>query len=466
MYNSAVVILEENMIHKRISSTRLIPLSFLVAILGGALILMLPISSASGQWTDFITALFTATTSVCVTGLVVVDTYSYWSIFGQVIILLLIQIGGFGIITVISMLMLLTQKKFSLGSRKMLQDSLNLSTDSGILRILIKIFRGTLTIELLGACFYMIEFIPEFGVGKGIWISIFTSVSAFCNAGIDIIGATSLIEYRSKQLVLIVTMILIILGGLGYVVWFDLSHNVKKGIVNRFNPIQIFKRFSEHTKLVVSFTTLLIVSGWIVFFIAEYNNMRTIGSMSLFDKILNSLFESVTLRTAGFATFSQLSMTDFSCVISYVLMFIGGSPVGTAGGVKTVTFFLAVMGVVSYIKSKDSNVIFNRRVSEDAMRKASVIVYVSSFTIITLTLILISTNAINIQDALFEVISASATVGLTRDLTGSLNVVGKLVIILAMYLGRIGPISMAIFFAGKAKKNISNRYLEGNFFVG
>ena len=451
---------------KRMSSMRLIPLSFLFAIIIGTFFLMLPISSASGGWTDFVTALFTATTSVCVTGLTVVDTISYWSTFGHVVILGLIQIGGFGIITVVSMFMLLTQKKFSLGDRKMLQDSLNLNTDSGILKILIKIFRGTITIELIGAILFAFTFVPDFGLGRGLWVSLFTSVSAFCNAGIDIIGTNSLGEYYSNPMVLIVAMALIVLGGLGYVVWFDLSSNIKKGFVRRFNPIQIFKRLGEHTKLVLVVTFSLIIGGWIIFLIVEFNNPGTIGNMSLPDKILNSLFESVTLRTAGFATFSQLSMTDFSCVICYIFMFIGGSPVGTAGGIKTVTFFIALMGIITYIKADDTNVLFNRRVSNDAMRKATVIVYISSFTIIVMTLILISTNPINMEDALFEVISASATVGLTRNLTTSLNIVGRVIIIISMYLGRIGPISMAIFFAGRSKQKKTCNYLEGKFFVG
>lgn len=450
----------------RMSSVRLIPLSFLCAIFAGAILLMLPFSSANGQWTDFVTALFTSTTSVCVTGLTVVDTYSYWSEFGHVIILCLIQVGGFGIITVISMFMLLTQKKFSLGDRKMLQDSLNLNTDAGILKILIKIFRGTAVVELMGAVLYSFVFIPEFGVGRGIWVSVFTAISAFCNAGIDIIGPNSLGDYQSNPLVLFVTMALIILGGLGYVVWFDLSKNVRKGVIKRYTPVQVFKRFSEHTKLVLTVTFSLIMIGWITFFIAEYNNPGTLYGMSLWEKILNSLFESVTLRTAGFASITQGEMTNFSSVISYVLMFIGGSPVGTAGGVKTVTFFLALLGIITYIKSEDTNVLFYRKVSEEAMKKASVIVYVSSFVIIVLTLALISTNPVNIEDALYEVISASATVGLTRGVTPELNTIGRVIIIFAMYLGRIGPISLAIFFAGKKKKEIKRNYIEGKFFVG
>ena len=450
----------------RISSMRLIPLSFLVAVFVGAFMLMLPISSASGEWTDFVTALFTATTSVCVTGLTVVDTFSYWSDFGHVIILCLIQVGGFGIITVISMFMLLTQRKFSLGDRKMLQDSLNLNTDSGILKMLNKIFKGTAIIESIGACLYATEFVPKYGWGRGIWISVFTSISAFCNAGIDIMGSNSLCNYSSNPRILFITMMLIVLGGLGYVVWFDMYSTIKRGIKRHFTPVQIFKRFTEHTKLVLTITAGLIILGWIAIFFAEYNNPFTMRGMPFKDKVLNSLFESVTLRTAGFAAVPQDGLTDFSCVIAYVLMFIGGSPVGTAGGVKTVTFFLATMGIISYIRSDDTNVVFHRRVSEEAMRKASVIVSVSSFAVIVMTLLLISVNPVNMQDALFEIVSSLATVGLSRGLTPSLNTWGRLVVIVAMYLGRIGPISLAIFFAGRTKKKVKRNYIEGKFFVG
>lgn len=451
---------------KQISSVRLIPLSFLIAIVVGALILMLPISSADGHWTNPLVALFTSTTSICVTGLVVVDTYSYFSLFGQIIILILIQIGGLGIITVISMIMLITQKKFSLGDRKMLQDSLNLNTDVGILKLLIRMAKDVFKVEAFGAIIYSIVFIPDFGVAKGIWFSVFHSISAFCNAGIDIIGNNSLMDYKTNTLVMCNTMMLIILGGLGYVVWFDMSENIKSGMRKRFTPVQIFKRFNEHTKLVVSFTAALIIAGACFFFFAEYHNASTIGGLGLFDKVVNSFFESVTLRTAGFSSFPQESMTDFSCLMSYLLMFIGGSPIGTAGGVKTVTFFLAMLNVISYIRDEEQSVLFNRRVTDESMRKATVIVSVAAFAIICLTLLLIVTNPINMQDGLYEVISASATVGLTRGLTSQLNNVGRVIIIIAMYLGRIGPISLAIFFAGRGHRKSKCRYLEGDFFVG
>ncbi len=452
---------------KHISSAHIIPMSFLAAIIIGTILLMLPVSASDGKVTDLLTALFTATTSVCVTGLVVVDTYSHWSMFGQIVILILAQIGGLGIVTVASMFMLITRKKFSIADRLMLKDALNLNTGAGILRVLIRIFVGTLVVEMIGACLYAIRFIPQFGYGKGIWTSIFNSVSAFCNAGMDVIGANSLGDYSSDPLILGVTMVLIVLGGLGYVVWFDTADIFKKGVKNRFSPIQMWKRFSEHTKLVLSMSLFLIILGAVAVFAAECHNPATIGNMSFGDKVLNSLFQSITFRTAGFSSVSQKGLTSISCVTGYILMFIGGSPVGTAGGIKTVTFFLAVMNVVFYIRGDDKNVVFKRRVTEDMMRKASVIMSVSVFTVIVLTLLIMATNpSLRIDDVLYEVISASATVGLTRNLTTSLNAAGRVIIIIAMYLGRIGPISMAIFFAKRDNKKTASKYAVGEFYVG
>ncbi|SFQ27367.1 trk system potassium uptake protein TrkH [Butyrivibrio proteoclasticus] len=449
------------------SSEHLIPLSFLGAILIGTLLLLLPIASASGNTTDFLTAFFTATTSVCVTGLVVVDTYSHWSIFGQVVIMILAQIGGLGIITVASLFMLFTRKKISMGQRIMLTDALNLNERSGVLRILVRIIRGTIIVELLGAIIYSISFIPLLGYKKGIWAAIFNSVSAFCNAGMDVVGPTSMGIFNSNSLVLFTTMTLIVLGGLGYVVWFDLSAGILDGIKKRYSPKIIWKRLSEHTKLVLSLTGILITVGTLSFLLFEYNNAGTIGNMPLPQKILNSLFESVTLRTAGFASFSQKSMTDVSCIMAYILMFIGGSPVGTAGGVKTVTFFLATLNILSYINDDDKTLVFNRNVSYDLMRKSTVILAVSSFTVIVFTLLLMATDSsLPFADALFEIVSASATVGLSRDVTSTLNPAGRIIVIISMYLGRIGPISMAIFFAKRKNKKSSVKYIEGNFYVG
>jgi len=450
----------------RISSIHLIPLSFLAAILTGTGLLMLPAASAAGVPADFLTALFTATTSVCVTGLVVVDTFSYWSSAGHIIILLLIQIGGLGIITTVSMLMFLARQKFSLGDRLLLQDSLNLSSGKDVLVFLRRVFIGTFLVEGAGAAAYALEFVPVYGWANGLWFSLFHAVSAFCNAGIDILGSNSLINYQSHPHILCVTMLLIIMGGLGYVVWFDIASWIRRGRRRRLSFRQIAGRLSEHTKLVLSFTGILLISGTLLFLISEYNNPHTLGPMSLPDKILNSLFESVTLRTAGFAAFPQEGLNEVSCLAAYFLMFIGGSPVGTAGGVKTVTMFLVLASAGAYIRGNSEEVLFNRSISQEIMRKAAAVVTVSLLTVMGLTMPLLAVEKVSLTDGLFEVVSACATVGLSRGLTSSLSTGGRLIIILAMYLGRIGPISMAIFFTGRRAGAKGLRYAEGNYFVG
>lgn len=448
------------------SSVQMIPISFLAAILFGALLLMLPVSSVSGNWTSFVDALFTSATSICVTGLVVVDTGTYWSLFGQIVILILIQIGGLGIITIMSTILIIAQKRFTLSDRIMLKDSLNLDTTSGVIRFLLKMVRTTFGIELAGMLLYTFAFIPRYGFARGLWISLFNSVSAFCNAGMDIMGENSLVSYQSDAFVLGVTMVLIILGGGGFIVWFDLAETVKKGFKKHFTLRQIVARFSEHTKLVLCITFFLILLGTVAILIAEFNNPETIGNMNLGDKILNSLFESVTFRTAGFCTFSQKGLTGISCVFAYLIMFIGGSPIGTAGGVKTTTFYLAVLNITSYLHGEDNAKVFHKSVSAEQMRKASVIVNISIVTVIAFTLLLVGFNPIGLQDGLFEIVSASATVGLSRDITFTLNTVGKLTVTVAMYLGRIAPISMAIFLAGIHYKKKTIKNPEGNITIG
>ena len=505
----------------KLSSVHVIPLSFLGAILIGTLLLALPVSSAAGTWTPLVDSLFTATTSVCVTGLVVVDTFSYWSLFGQAVILLLIQIGGLGVITVVSTLMLIAHKRFSLGDRLMLRDAMNLDSIGGLLAFLLKVIRGTLLAELAGAILYMFAFVPRFGISRGIWASVFNAVSAFCNAGIDILGPDSLIPYRNDPLVLTVTMALIIMGGLGYVVWFDVlgksfakqgkdaAQAVKESgedprkdfteITDDFRTDaaqfgkddtgkagqhadafetaaaepeksspkgSMFKRLTEHSKLVLTISLVLIAAGTAVVFAAESNNAGTIGEFPLPLKLLNSLFQSVTFRTAGFATVPQKDLTDVSCLAAYFLMFIGGSPIGTAGGIKTTTFYFYIMNITSYIRGQNSAQVYKRSVSAGQMMKATAIVEVSMGTVLVLTLLLSATNPVGLTDALFEVMSACATVGLTRGVTPLLNTAGKLIIIAGMYLGRIGPISMALFFAGGRKEESPVHFPEGNFFIG
>ena len=449
----------------RFSAVKLIPLSFLIVILVGMFLLTLPVATVNGRSAGVLTALFTSTTSVCVTGLTVVDTCTYWSEFGQAVVLILVQIGGLGVVAVASMIMMITRKKFSLGERILLKDSLNIDKNKEILFFLKRIFKGVFITEGIGAMLFSIHFIPIFGVAKGIWTSVFQSVSAFCNAGMDIAGSNSMIGYRDSSLVMTVTMILIILGGLGFVVWFDIADTLIVGIRQRYRPTQILSHLSEHSKLVLFATFFLIMFGAVTFFLIEYDNPATIGNMSVPGKMMNSLFQSVTYRTAGFASVPQDGLTDASCVIGGVLMFIGGSPVGTAGGIKTVTAFLFFMNALSYVRGRKEDVIFNKKVTAEMMKKASAIVLVSALTLFVV-IILLLTRGIGLTDASYEAVSALGTVGLSRNITPTLDVWGRLIIIVSMYLGRIGPISMAFFFSKINKSNKKIKHAEGNFTVG
>ncbi|MGX8699378.1 MAG: TrkH family potassium uptake protein [bacterium] len=438
-----------------ITSYQIIPLGFLGLILLGTALLLLPISTAPGEHTGPLTALFTATTSVCVTGLVVVDTFSHWSFFGQLVILFLIQMGGLGVITVSSAVILLLYRRMTLGEHVLLMSAFNLSSPRGMVRFLLQVLRGTFYVEGIGALLYLIPFLPEFGL-RGVWIALFTAVSAFCNAGIDVLGSSSLIVYQNDPTVLLPTMALIILGGLGYVVWFDLSGLILDGK----------KRLSEHAKLVFSLTAALIVAGWLLTLLFEWDNPNTLGSLPLPSKMLNALFQSVTYRTAGFATVPQSALRESSVLVGSVLMFIGGSPVGTAGGVKTVTLYAVVKHAVAYIFDRDETVIFHRRLSRDMVRQATAIVTVSLGAVLAFVLALMLATGFSLTDCLFEVVSALATVGLSRDLTPLLNPAGRLLIILAMYLGRIGPISLALFFRARRRRENAVHVAEGTFIIG
>ena len=443
-----MLIRENLMVRKKkfkLSTTQIILLSFLVTILIGSGLLALPISSASGEAVPYLDALFTATTSTCVTGLVTIPTVSTWSVFGQIVILLLIQIGGLGIITIMSGLMLLLNRKMGIDDRLLIQDAFNLNTMAGLAKFIKNVLIGTLIIEGVGAVLYMIVFVPDFGA-RGIWISVFNSVSAFCNAGIDIIAENSLCNYATNPLINIVTSALIILGGLGYIVWWDVIRVVKsRSPKNR----KIFRHLSLHSKIAITATAVLILVGAILIFIFEYDNPLTIGKMSLFDKIQISLFQSVTTRTAGFATIPQENLTNASATVSIVLMLIGGSPVGTAGGMKTVTIAVLICSAFATIRNKNSATLFGRRISEESIKKAVSVVVMFLTICATSTILLMATSNASPLDAVFETVSASATVGLSRNLTATLNTFGKLIIIVTMYFGRVGPISLAIALGSK-----------------
>ena len=423
----------------------MIMLSFLAAILLGSVLLALPVSAANGVPVPYLDALFTATTATCVTGLVTLPTVSTWSVFGQVVIFLLIQIGGLGIITIMSALMILLQKRMGISQRLLLQDAFNLNSLSGIVRFVKRVLLGTFLVEGVGALLYMPVFIPEFGL-KGIWISIFTAVSAFCNAGIDIIAQNSLCNYATNPLVNAVTAALIILGGLGYIVWWDVM-----GLSLDAKGRKQFRRLSLHSKIALSSTLILLVGGGLLIFLFEYHNPLTIGNLSLFDKLQVSFFQSVTTRTAGFATVPQQDLTNPTSLLCLLLMFIGGSPVGTAGGIKTVTLVVLAASALATIQNRQDVTLFHRNIPKQAVNKAVAVTAMSFAIFFVSTVLLSAVTQADVMDLLYETVSATATVGLTRDLTPSLNGAGKAILIATMYLGRVGPISLALALNSKTK---------------
>lgn len=440
-----------------LTPTHTILLTFLFVIIVGSLLLTLPISSNSGESVGYPDALFTATTATCVTGLVTLPTATTWSVFGQVVILLLIQIGGMGTITIISAVMIAINRKMKISDFQLIQDSFNLNSFEGLVKMVKGVVKGTLLIEFIGALLYMPIFIKDFGV-RGIWISVFNSISAFCNAGIDVIGENSLCDYALNPFVNLITSALIILGGLGFIVWWDLLRILP--LIRRYGLSSI-RKLTLHSKIVLTSTAILIFGGGLIILLLEYNNPLTIGEYSFFDKLGVSMFQSVTTRTAGFASVPQENLTDSTAIICLVLMFIGGSPVGTAGGIKTTTLVVLMATAISTFKNKNDVSLFNRNLSNQITRKA-VAVCGMSFIILFISTILLSvvTDASTI-DVLYETVSATATVGLTRNLTSSLDIFGKIIIICTMYFGRVGPISLAVAFASKRESaNIIKNPIE------
>ncbi len=435
----------------KLSTTHIILLSFVVVIFIGTALLCLPVSSADGNGAAFVDALFTATTSTCVTGLVVAPTVSTWSTFGHVVMLILIQVGGLGVITVMASLSVFLQRRMGLSDRVLVQDAFNLDSLEGLGSFIKKVIKGTFLVEGIGALLYMTVFVPDFGL-KGVWISVFNAISAFCNAGIDIFAENSLCDYATHPVINLVTSLLIILGGLGYIVWWDAIRIIK----SRLNGKKLgLKSLTLHSKIVLVTTAVLLVGGGVLFLVFEYNNPLTIKGLSLYDKIQVSFFQSVTTRTAGFASVPQENLSNASAILSLLLMFIGGSPVGTAGGVKTVTFAVIIASAISSVKNKDSVDVFNRSIAKQTVSKAVSVICMSGFIVMLSTLLLsFVTPDASVIDIAFETVSATATVGLSRNLTSSLSVLGKLIITVTMYFGRVGPISLAVALNMK-KQNTS-----------
>lgn len=436
-------------LHPHLSTTQTILLSFLLAILLGSALLALPVSSADGTAVPYIDALFTATTSICVTGLVTVPTYSAWSLFGQIVILFLIQIGGLGVVTIMSGLMISLHRRIGIRDRMLIQDAFNLNTLSGMVKFIRKVITGTFLIEGIGALLYMTVFVPEFGL-RGTWISLFNAVSAFCNAGMDILSDNSLCDYVHNPVINLVTILLIVFGGIGYIVWWDFIGAFKN---IRRQKLKCFANLTLHSKIALSVTGILILVGTAAIFAFEYNNPLTIGNFSLLDKLQAALFQSVTTRTAGFATVPQEDLTNASAIVSLLLMFIGGSPVGTAGGIKTVTFAVLITSAFATMKTRSEAELFHRTIPKHAVSKAVAVVSMAFIILFTATLLLSAVIDADALDVAYETVSAAATVGLTRNLTSELNIWGKIIIIITMYLGRVGPISLMVALNTKKETN-------------
>lgn len=423
-------------IRERMTRTQVIAFGYFLVIALGTILLMLPIATNPGKQTNFLTSLFTATSATCVTGLVVADTSTHWTLFGQIVILGMIQIGGLGFVTIGVLFAMFLNRKISLRMRGLLQESMNTSQVGGIVRLTKKVLKGTVIMEGIGAIVLSIRFIPEFGVQKGIGFSIFHAISAFCNAGFDLMGSTtgeysSLVSYSNDLLVNVVIMSLIVIGGIGFLVWDDLTKN-------KFH----FRRYMLHTKIVLTATIVLIFGGAFLFYIFERHNLMV--NMGIKETILTSLFSSVTARTAGFNTIDTAGLTTSSKMLTSLLMFIGGSPGSTAGGIKTATIMVLFIYVGSNLRNSKECHIFGRRLEEDAVRRASNVAIISLTMAVIASIAICYLQPLSMEDVVFEVFSAIGTVGMSTGITRELNTVSRIIIILLMYCGRIGSMAFAL----------------------
>ncbi len=455
---------------KNFTPTQQIATSFIMVIIIGTIILSLPISNIQSV-RPFVDNLFIAVSATCVTGLTPITVVDQFSIVGQLTILLMIQIGGLGFLTLLSFLLSRIQKKLKLSTRIVLQESLNRDTLTGLDYFVGRILFFTLVVESIGAILLSFEFVPQYGWGQGIYYGIFHSISAFCNAGFDLLGSSSLMNYETNYYMNIVVSALIVIGGLGFVVWFELYDNFikERNRPAKFSIGHYFLHLSVHAKIVLCATGLLLFLGAVITFVMEFNNPGTIGDLNLADKILVSGFTSVTLRTAGFATIDMASLMPGAKLLFCLFMFIGGSPAGTAGGIKTVTFSLIILMVYSVYRGKTDVVVFNRRLRKRQVLRAFTIFIIGvSMTIIGM-FVLFTVEDLPPINLIFEVFSAFGTVGLSAGVTGSLGEISKYLIIVLMYVGRIGPITLLISFVKKSSSFTTEgkiKYVDDEVLIG
>lgn len=452
--------------------TKTVILSFALMILIGALLLTLPISSKSKEFTPFIDALFTATSANCVTGLVVVDTASHWSVFGQVVILMLIQFGGLGLMTLLTIGMVVLGKRISLKNRLVIQATFNQENIGGMVKLVNAVIIITFVFETVGAILLTAGFyLTGIPFGGALYRGIFQSVSSFCNAGFDILGSKSLIPYSSNIFILTVIMVLIVSGGLGFPVWSELLINRKK----YSGKTSIKKRLSGlslHTKLTLTTTSVLILIGTLLFFVFEYDNPFTIGNDGIGQKWFSSLFQSVTLRTCGYASIDQGGLNETSKLLSCVLMYIGGSPSGTAGGIKTVTFALIIVSMISTLKGKNKTEVFRRSVKDGYLLRCLTVANTFLIVMLVSTYLLNAVERNNafehtLLDLLFEISSAMGTVGVTTGITPHLSNAGKLIVTSCMYIGRISPMALIIALNARYRSDFDTiRYPDEGLIIG
>lgn len=428
----------------RLTRTQWIAVGFFIIILCGTSLLMLPVSSRETSWTDPLSALFTATSATCVTGLAVVDTYQHWSLFGQLVILLMIQIGGLGFVTIGVTILLLMGRRIGLADRGLLKDSVNTLELGGIVRLAKLIVKGTLWIEGIGAVLFSLRFVPEFGLLEGIYYGIFHSVSAFCNAGFDLMGRfeaySSLVRYENDWLINLTAVGLILSGGLGFVVWRDLEKN-------RFH----IRKYTLHTKMVLTALVVLVAVPTGLFWLLERNNV--LAGLDGSGQFLGALFAAVTPRTAGFNTTDVGAMTDAGKLLTLILMLIGGNPGSTAGGVKTTTIVVLLCYIISMIQRRDGVNIYGRRLEDGMIEKAAVVFTLTLSMAVTAAFLICALDGLPLTDVLLETFSAVDTVGMTTGITRQTSTGSRIILILLMYCGRIGSLSFALAFTDKKQKS-------------
>ncbi len=445
--------------------TRIIALGFLLIIIIGTLLLMLPISTTSGEFPGFIIPLFTATSATCVTGLTLVDTHTYWSAFGQIVIITLVQVGGIGFMTLIAFMSFLLRRTIGLRERLIMMQALNLDEMSGVVRLVKHILIGTLIFEGIAAVIMTVRFSLHAGIPTGIYSGIFHSISAFCNAGFDLMGGDkpfwNLVHYPGDIVISITVMVLIIVGGVGFFVWEDVLHAFKRRKIRR-----IWKNLHLHTKLVLTVSAILIFAGAVFFYISEYNNPKTLGEMDQQTKIMASAFQSISARTAGFAPVEQGDITTLSKSFTIILMFIGGSPGSASGGVKTVSVALVLIAVYSVMRGRNRASVFGRTLAPEQIMRALTLIIVPLILVVVSSLILGLTHDISLIDILFETVSAMSTTGYTVGVSPMLNPWGQFLLVMLMYFGRIGIITISIAMLMSESNKAKTKYPNGRVFLG